>query len=325
MKGKTLTLCAGLCVVFLVVPAHAQRWHDTPKEIAEDLDRTKEKVKQLEKTVEELKTDTEYSSATVADDSHWREEVKRLRESVAALRKENEALKRMLAVRGAPPVPQVPKGAKAPDGTPLRFHQDVLEKATSLRLTEPLITQLQLQKGLSDFEKWTAGDKLVGRKVDWVLVLAEAKDSRSNDRLREITRRVQEAQREQFRALQLLEAAGAKKVMRAYTSADKRKEIESCRKKAEMWRVRLAKASEELVDEQGYWVKVTATPPGQPSIRIVASVHKDDLEFVARLPVGGTLRLRGVIGRIRCERERIGEPEFPIELVRCRAAKTISQ
>ena len=332
MKAVTLTLCVALCVLLLVVPARAQRWNDTPEEIAKDLDRAKEKVKELERTVEQIKRDAGSSSITVVHETDWGSEIdklreridglerEKLRERIDGLERENLHLRQMLAASLGPAAPRRPEGVKPPAGTAARLHEDVVEKATALRLTAPLISDPQRKQALEDFETWTREAGIVGSSIDWPVTLIQVSDLQDETFVGALER-IRTCREELDRANTDLAKTRGRKTSWQNPLATRQQDIKAEEQRVRICEQSLKDAMAALQEEKDHPVEVIVSVPEQPDVVIVARVHKDDREFVGGLPLFSTFRLRGGIGRIRCERDRFGKTTFPIELIRCRATK----
>jgi len=327
MKGRILALCALFCAVCLVAFGWEEpRWSNSNDDLARDLDRAKDRVRELEGAVEKLKEDAQQEAsraflATIDDSVNLEDEVKRLQAQVSQLQRDTLELRVMLATRLGPPAPAGVAAAKAPPGTALRFHQDMVAKAAALGLTDRLVPDPKRQQALKAFDKWTVDEKLLGREVEWTLVLAEARDTRSSGDVEALNLKWEQLRQQLIVAEGLLIRLRARKVARGFSASDKRKAIQAKEREIKDLKQQQTDLSKELVEAKLYWIKVTALPVGQPQVRISASVYGDDLNLVAGVPVGGTFRLWGYVGRIRCERDRFGKTEFPMELVRCRATK----
>ena len=326
MKAGILGLCAVFCVVCIAAFACGQtRWSNSNEDLAQDLDKAKDKVRELEGAVEKLKEaarDAQYAqTADSYDPSSLEEEVRQLRVQVTQLQRDTLELKVMLAARLGPPAPAAAAAADAPPGTPLGFHQDILAKADALKLTDKRISDAERRQAATAFDKWTVDGKVLGREVDWLLMLAEARDTRSSGRVEAVELRRDQLRQKLVLAGQELAGLRIKKVVRGFSASDKQKAIRAKEEEIKQLQRQDVDLREDLVDAKQYWITVTATPVGQPQVRISASVSGDDLNVIAGVPVGGTLRLRGYVGRIRREEDRFGNLTFPIDLVRCRAGE----
>jgi len=332
MRGRTLTFCAGLCVVFLAVPARAQRWNDSPKEVAKDLDRAKERVRELERTVDQMKRDAENSATTVVHETDWGSEIEKLwkridglereklRERIDELERENLRLRQMLAASLGPAAPRRPEGVNPPVGTAARLHEDVVEKATALWLTAPLISEPERKQALDALETWTRQAGIVGSSIDWRVMLIRVSDL-DDETWAGTLKRIRICREELNRANRDLAKTRERKTSWQNPPAAKQQDIKAGEQRVRICEQSLKDATADLHEEKDHPVELIVSPPGQPDVLIEARVHKDDRDFVGRLPEFSTFRLRGVIGRIRCERDRFGKTTFPMELVRCRATK----